>query len=135
MRKIKASIGKEPYRTAITNGVHEIISDEPVPYGKDLGQSPYDLLLNALGACICMTVKMYADRKKWNLEEVEVVLAQERIYHADCSECESEEGYVHVIDKKISFKGDLTPEQRDRLSEIANKCPVHKTLSKEIRIN
>ncbi|VXC28147.1 OsmC family protein [Maribacter litoralis] len=134
MRKVTATIGKNPYKTTITNGTHQVIADEPIPHGKDLGPTPYDLLLNALGACICMTVKMYADRKNWDLEELKVELTQNRVYHEDCIECSSEEGYVHVIDKCITIRGNLNDKQRNRLLEIANKCPVHKTLSKEILI-
>ena len=82
-----------------------------------------------------MTVKMYADRKKWELDEVEVELTQNRIYHSDCEDCESNEGYVHSISKKIVFRGNLTNKQKQRLLEIAKKCPVHKTLTNEIQIN
>lgn len=134
MRTIKAVIGRVPYRTEITNGTHSVISDEPMPHGKDLGPTPYDILLHALGGCICMTVKMYADRKNWDLEELTVELTQNRVHHEDCEECESSSGYVHLIEKKIEIKGNLDNEQRARLMEIANKCPVHRTLTNEIVI-
>lgn len=134
MRTIKASIGTRPYETKITNGTHVVISDEPRPYGDDTGPTPYNLLLHALGGCICMTVKMYADRKNWNLQELTVELTQNRVHHSDCESCESSNGYVHVIEKKIDIKGNLDAKQRERLLEIANKCPVHKTLINEIVI-
>lgn len=134
MKNVTAKIGRTAYRTIITNGMHQLTADEPLPFGKDLGPTPYDLLLAALGSCICMTVKMYADRKGWDLEELQVELSQERVYHSDCSDCESDNGFVHVIEKKIAVKGNLDDKQRDRLHEIANKCPVHKTLSNEILI-
>ena len=82
-----------------------------------------------------MTLRMYADRKGWDLEEVQVDLDQSRVYAKDCEDCESVDGYVHIIEKKLSFTGDLTEEQIQRLLEISDKCPVNKTLSSEIKIN
>jgi len=105
-----------------------------VPLGQDLGPNPYDFLLIALGACVTMTLRMYADRKGWDLEEVEVHLEQSRVHAKDCEDCESQNGYVHVIEKKLKFIGDLTEEQTQRLLEISDKCPVNKTLSNEIKI-
>ena len=134
MRQITAQIGKNLYETVLTNGTHQAVGDEPIPYGKDLGPTPYDFLLYALGSCICMTVRMYADRKKWDMEELKVTLTQDRVYHEDCSECESTTGYIHVIHKKIIIEGNLDEGQIARLVEIANKCPVHKTLTHEILI-
>ncbi len=118
----------------MSNGRHEIIADEPVPMGTDLGPNPYDFLLMSLGSCVAMTLRMYADRKGWDLQEVEVHLSQERVYHEDCENCESTEGYVHMITKKVKFRGDLDDVQRKRLVEISDKCPVNKTLLREIQI-
>ena len=115
---------------------HTFITDEPIAAGgEDAGPDPYSLLLGALGSCISMTVNLYARRKQWPLETVTVRLRQNRIHSKDCQEClRSEEGYVHRIERSVSFTGQLSDEQRARLQEIAHKCPVHKTLSSEIVI-
>jgi putative redox protein len=116
---------------------HTFITDEPVAAGgDDAGPDPYTLMLAALGSCISMTVTLYARRKDWPLERVIVRLRQNRIHAVDCTECsESTEGYVHRIQRKVSFEGNLTEEQHARLQEIAHKCPVHKTLSSPIVIS
>ena len=113
-----------------------LITDEPVEVGGEgAGPDPYSLILGALGSCISMTVTLYARRKQWPLESVTVRLRQNRIHAKDCKECsQAAEGYVHRIERAVSFQGDLTDEQRIRLLEIAHKCPVHKTLSTEIVI-
>ena len=134
MTKIIAKIDRSRYKTSLSNGRHTLFADEPEPYGKDAGPTPYDYLLKALGSCMAMTLRMYADRKKWDLETVEIHLTQERVYHKDCEECESEEGYVHIIHKSIELSGNLDSEQKTRLLEMAEKCPVHKTLMGEIKI-
>lgn len=112
------------------------ITDEPAEIGGEgLGPDPYTLLLAALGSCMSMTVTLYARRKQWPLEQVSVRLRQNRIHANDCKECvQNAEGYVHRIERAISFKGDLSDEQRQRLLEISHKCPVHKTLSSQIVI-
>ena len=113
-----------------------LITDEPVAAGGEgAGPDPYTLLLAALGSCISMTVTLYAKRKAWPLERVTVRLRQSRIHAADCEECQhSTDGFVHRIERSVSFEGDLTDEQRSRLQEISHKCPVHKTLTSEIVI-
>ena len=115
---------------------HTLITDEPVGIGgEDYGPDPYTLLLAALGSCISMTVTLYARRKNWPLEQVTVRLRQNRIHAKDCQECaQNTEGYVHRIERAVSFKGNLTDEQLERLHEISHKCPVHKTLSSQIVI-
>ena len=115
---------------------HTLITDEPSEIGgEDLGPDPYTLLLGALGSCISMTVTLYARRKNWPLEQVTVRLRQNRIHAKDCQECaQTSEGYVHRIERAVTFTGDLTDEQRERLREISHKCPVHKTLSSAIMI-
>ena len=134
MTQVTAKINRSKYKTVVVTGNHELISDEPVPFGEDLGPNPYDFLLIALGTCVTMTLRMYADRKGWDLEEVHVHLEQSRVYAKDCEDCESEDGYVHIIEKKLQFIGDLTEEQKKRLLEISDRCPVNKTLTNEIKI-
>ncbi|HEY0006786.1 MAG TPA: OsmC family protein [Pyrinomonadaceae bacterium] len=110
--------------------------DEPASLGGDgAGPNPYDLLLAALGGCISMTVTLYARRKGWPLERVQVELRQGRVHSKDCAECEqSTERFIHRIERRMTIEGELTEEQSARLQEIAHKCPVHKTLSSEIMI-
>jgi uncharacterized OsmC-like protein len=116
-------------------GRHRLVADEPVSAGgTDTGLSPYDLLLAALGACTSMTVGMYARRKSWPLEEITVHLRHSKIHATDCAECETKEGMLDRIERDIHFTGPLTDEQRFKLLEIANKCPVHRTLTSEIDI-
>ena len=117
-------------------GDHTFITDEPISAGgEDAGPDPYVLLLSALGSCISMTTMLYARRKNWPLEKVSVRLRQKRIHARDCSECSrTEDGYVHRIERAVSFSGPLTNEQQTRLQEIAHKCPVHRTLTSEIVI-
>jgi putative redox protein len=122
-------------RQEITAGPHHLIADEPAEAGgSDAGPDPYSLLLAALGACTAMTLQMYARRKEWPLEKVEVRLAHTRIYARDCEECQTEEGKVSRIDRHILLRGPLSDEQRSRLLEIAQRCPVHRTLTSEISI-
>jgi putative redox protein len=112
---------------------HTLITDEPLEAGgEDAGPDPYTLLLAALGSCISMTTRLYATRKGWPLERVIVRLRQDRLHAADCLECASEDGYVHRIQRSVTFEGDLTEAQLARLHEISHKCPVHKTLTSEI---
>jgi len=115
---------------------HSFITDEPVEAGgEDAGPDPYTLLLAALGSCISMTVTLYARRKQWPLEQVTVRLKQHRIHAKDCKECvQNEDGFVHRIERSVTFTGPLSEEQRARLEEIAHKCPVHKTLTSPIVI-
>jgi putative redox protein len=124
-------------RNEVRYGVgHALTTDEPVEAGgEDAGPDPYTLVLAALGSCISMTVTLYARRKHWPLEKVTVRLRQNRVHVKDCQECaQLSEGYVHRIERAVSFTGPLTDEQRARLQEIAHKCPVHKTLSSPIVI-
>lgn len=111
---------------------HQWMTDEPLSYGgSNLGPSPYDLLLMSLGACTSMTIRMYANRKKLPLEDVDVRLVHERIHAEDCGECSERSGKIERITRYISLKGDLTEAQRGRLLEIADRCPVHRTLENE----
>lgn len=119
----------------ITVAGHRLVADEPVALGgTDTGPSPYDLLLSSLGACTSMTLSMYARRKEWPLEAVTVRLRHSKIHATDCAECETKTGRIDRIERDVELHGDLTEEQRARLLEIANKCPVHRTLMSEIDI-
>jgi putative redox protein len=119
----------------VAAGRHVLRADEPVSAGGlDSGPSPYDLLLAALGACTSMTVRLYADLKRLPLERVEVELKHDKIHAADCADCETREGRVDRIERVIRLEGALDPAQRAKLLEIANKCPVHRTLHSEVTI-
>ena len=123
------------FQQEITVGTHRFLADEPVAAGGlDSGPGPYDLLLAALGACTSMTLRLYADRKKLPLARTRVWLRHSRIYATDCVECETKEGMLDRIDRVISFEGELDGQTRKRLLEIAEKCPVHRTLTSEIDI-
>jgi uncharacterized OsmC-like protein/alpha-beta hydrolase superfamily lysophospholipase len=116
-------------------GKHLILADEPTSSGgDDAGLTPYDLLLAGLGACTSMTLRMYADRKGLPLEGVKVELRHHRIHSDDCDDCESSGGQVDVIDREITIHGDLDEKVRTRLLQIADKCPVHRTLHNEIKV-
>jgi uncharacterized OsmC-like protein len=122
------------YTQQITAGRHRLVSDEPRPIGDDAGPTPYDLLLAGLGACTSMTVRMYANRKGWPLEQVRVTLRHSRIHAEDCAECETERGWIDHIDRDVELTGDLDDTQRQRLMHIAERCPVHQTLTSEVDI-
>ena len=111
-------------------GRHRLLADEPtsVAGGGDAGPSPYDLLLMALGACTSMTIRQYANRKDYPLDDVKITLGHRRVHGMDCSDCEGREGVLDRIERNIRFEGDLTPSQLDDLLRIANRCPVHRTL-------
>jgi putative redox protein len=116
-------------------GRHVFTLDEPTAVGgNDAGPGPYDLLLMSLGACTSMTLRMYAESKKWPLQRVKVQLQHHKVHAEDCAQCETKVGLVDEIVRDIQLLGDLTEVQRQRLLEIANKCPVHRTLMSEIRI-
>jgi putative redox protein len=116
--------------------LHELASDEPLEQGgADTGPSPYELLAAALGACTSMTLGMYARHKQWPLDEVKVRLRHSRIYAEDCADCDTKEAMLDRIDRDIELAGNLTAEQRARLLEIADQCPVHRTLTRGMLIH
>jgi uncharacterized OsmC-like protein/alpha-beta hydrolase superfamily lysophospholipase len=123
------------FQQQITVGPHHFIADEPVSAGgADTGPGPYDLLLSALGACTAMTMRLYADRKALPMDRVSVTLSHSKIYAEDCTACETKIGMLDQIDRVITIDGTLDAAQRAKLMEIADKCPVHRTLTSEIHI-
>jgi putative redox protein len=133
---IVASTGAGAFQQVMLDGRHVLHADEPVAAGgDDTGPGPYELLLMALGSCSSMTVHLYAARKKWPLEQVIVSLRQERAYAEDCANCEDPGSMVHRIEKRIELIGPLDEAQRVRLLEIADHCPVHRTLTSRIEIS
>jgi uncharacterized OsmC-like protein/fermentation-respiration switch protein FrsA (DUF1100 family) len=143
----EADLGKRPrevmvretrkgkFQQTVTVGPHQLLADEPAAAGgEDTGLAPYDFLLAGLGACTSMTMRLYADRKLLPLERTTVTLRHNKIHAQDCAECETREGMLDQIERVIAMEGPLDAEQRKRLMEIADKCPVHRTLTSEIRI-
>jgi putative redox protein len=127
--------GAGKFRNRIASGPHRLVADEPVAVGGlDGGPSPYDLLCAALGACTSMTIRMYADMKKLPLHGVRVAVRHDKVHASDCGECETKDGKLDRIERVISLEGDLDAAQRTKLLEIANKCPVHRTLHSEVWI-
>src|ERR1700739_2477067 len=133
-RTVVVNSEREGLLHTIRIGEHCLQSDEPDDLGKDGGPNPYELLLAALGSCTSMTLSMYADRKQWPLQGVQVRLGHSRIYAEDCVACETREGTIDQIAVEIALIGDLSVSQRQRLMEIADHCPVHRTLLGEIQI-
>lgn len=123
------------FQQEVTAGRHRFLADEPTAAGGlDSGPSPYDLVLAGLGACTAMTLRLYAERKALPLEEVTVALDHGKIHAADCADCETKEGMIDRIERAITLQGKLDVDQRQRLMEIADKCPVHRTLTSEVDI-
>lgn len=119
----------------ITVGPHRMLADEPASVGgADTGPNPYEFLLSGLGACTSMTMRMYADRKALPLDRVTVTLSHRKVHAKDCAECETKDGMLDHIERVIAIEGNLDAEQRQKLMEIADKCPVHRTLTSKIHI-
>ena len=118
----------------IVSGDHHFRADEPAPYGTNTGPSPYELLLASLGACTSMTLRLYAQRKGMDLQRITVRLRHYRIDAEDCRDCETKSGFLDRIDREIQLTGNLDEAQKTRLLEIAERCPVHRTLKSEINI-
>ena len=136
MAHARASIAQVNYATAITTGHHSLTADEgPELGGRDAGPAPYDLLTSALAACTVITLRMYADRKQWPLERIVVDSRHFRIHAKDCDECETAAGMVDRIERDINLIGPLDADQRAKLLDIADRCPVHRTLRSEVSIH
>ena len=127
--------GQEKYRTEVIAGGHTLVVDEPVEVGGGGdAPTPYDLLLGSIGACTAMTLRMYADRKGWPLEGVTVRLRQARSHAKDCVDCATKHVGVNQIERELELEGPLTDEQRERLAQIADRCPVKQTLERGIQV-
>ncbi|MEA1786126.1 bifunctional alpha/beta hydrolase/OsmC family protein [Arenibacter sp. GZD96] len=123
------------FSTPMKIGNHQLMADEPLDVGgKDYGPSPYELVAAGLAACTAMTIQMYARRKKWHVAQVEVHISHDKSYAKDCEDCDTTASKIDTFTRDITLKGDLNTQQRERLLEIANKCPVHRTLYSETRV-
>jgi uncharacterized OsmC-like protein len=132
---VVAETGEGVFTQDLLDGRHHLLADESVVAGgDDLGPDPYELLLMALGACTSMTMRLYARRKQWPLAKVMVRLKHSKIYSYDCKDCETKPVMLDHIDREIAITGSLSAEQIARLMEIADKCPVHRTLTSSVRI-
>lgn len=133
--QVTVRTGSDKYTTDIVSGKHHFRADEPKSVGgNDFGPNPYDLLLASLGSCTSMTLRMYADLKGIDLEEVTVHLSHAKDYDLDCEDIESQKSKIDIIERTIELKGNMTQEQRQRMLQIADKCPVHKTLHSEVKV-
>lgn len=134
-REVVVQGSSQGFVQQVVIGDYRLEIDEPVELGgTGKGPSPYDLVISALGACTSMTISLYARRKQWPLEGVTVRLRHAKIHAVDCADCDTKEGMLDGIERDVELHGALTTEQRARLLDIANKCPVHKTLTSEIHI-
>jgi putative redox protein len=133
--RVVARTGKRGFQTEIIAGGHRLMADEPLSLGgSDTGPNPYDYLAASLGACTSMTLRMYADRKGWPLDAATVRLRHRKVHAEDCEDCETRTGTVDLIEREIEIEGDLEQLQRQRLLEIADRCPVHRTLHSKIEV-
>ena len=132
---VVARIGREHYRTEIEVGGKSVVVDEPASLGGgDSGPTPYDMILGSIGACTAMTVRMYADRKGWPLESVTVRLRQARSYQEDCENCDAQALPGISIERELVMEGALDDEQRERLAQIADRCPVKQALERGVHV-
>lgn len=133
--EVVARTEADGFATEVAAGRHLLLADEPKAVGgSDLGPTPYDLLAAALATCTSMTLRMYAAHKKLEFESAEVRVTHGRIHADDCADCEQRDGMVHEFQRELVLEGDLSDAQRNRMVEIADRCPVHKTLHNEISI-
>lgn len=135
MGKFAVAITKESYTTQVSTTDHMGLTDEPVALGgHNKGPTPYDLLMGALASCTSITLRMYLNRKGWNVDRIRVRVNYSRDYEKDCESCESGNKKIDVFERIIHVDGDLDPDQEKRILEIADKCPVHLTLESTARI-
>ncbi len=134
--EVLATTGRDGFRTDIVSGAHRLVADEPadVPGGTDLGPSPYDLLSAALASCTSMTLRMYANHKGIDADTFSVSVRHDRIHAKDCEECETKDGHIDRFVRRIDVRGDFDDEVRERLLQMADRCPVHRTLHSEVLV-
>lgn len=133
--EVMANLGEEGFTTQIIAGKHHFVADEPIKAGgSDLGPNPYELISSGLAACTSMTIQMYARRKKWQVDNVETHVSYSKKHATDCENCEDDMAKIDSFEREIALKGDLDEKKIKRLMEIADKCPVHKTLSSKSQI-
>jgi putative redox protein len=134
-RWVATKIGPTGFRADITARTHALVADEPVAFGgTNAGPTPYEYLLTALSSCMAMTLRMYADRKGWPRESVEVRLRAGQSHGPDCVNCATSDVGITQIERQVAFGGALTKEQRQRLLQIADRCPVKQTLERGIKV-
>lgn len=132
---VSATVGPHGFRTELEAREHTFLADEPLDLGgTDAGPTPYEYLLASLAGCMAMTLRMYADRKRWPLEGVMVQLRSGRTHEADCENCETEDVGINRIERRIELRGPLSDEQRERILAIADRCPVKQTLERTLRV-
>ncbi len=133
--EVVARTGVDGFATEVRAGNHAFLADEPISVGgTDKGPTPYDLLAAALATCTTMTLRMYAAHKKLDFESATVRVSHNRVHADDCVDCEQRDGQIHEFTRELLLEGDLTEAQRERMLEIADRCPVHKTLHNEIKV-
>ena len=134
-RWVTSTVGETGFRIDVLTRSHSLVADEPVTLGgTDEGPTPYEYLLTALGSCMAMTLRMYANRKGWQLRGATIQLRSSRSHEVDCEHCEEEDVGIGRIERRIELHGALTDEQRSRLLQIADRCPVKQTLERGIRV-
>jgi uncharacterized OsmC-like protein len=133
--EVTVRVGARGYRAEVSAGGHSLVADEPVALGgTNEGPTPYDYLAAALGTCTAMTIRLYADRRGWPLDEVTVRLRHSRIHQKDCTECDARPVGIDQFARSIELSGDMTEEQRAGLLRVADRCPVGQTLERGVRI-
>lgn len=133
--QVKVRLSGDSFTSEVLTPFHHLLADEPKSVGgQNLGPTPYDLLMASLGTCTAMTLKMYADRKGWRIGEINVYLNHEKVHRKDGELAETGEGKISKFTRLLEIKGNLTPDMEEKLLEIANKCPVHKTLHEPIQV-
>ena len=134
-RWVTSRVGESGYKVDVLAGSHALIADEPIILGgTDHGPTPYEYLLASLGTCTAMTLRMYADRKGWKLSSATVQLRSDRSHEIDCQNCATEKVDIGRVERRIHLHGSLTDEQRSRLIQVADRCPVKQTLERGIRV-
>jgi putative redox protein len=134
-RWVTARVGATGFRTDIQARTHALVADEPAALGgSDLGPTPYEFVLAALSGCTAMTMRMYADRKGWPLQGVEVRMRTARSHELDCEQCETEDVGITRVERRVELAGPLNDEQRRRLLQIADRCPVKQTFARGIEV-